>query len=70
MLFEPIDERDRKLVVDVDVFSDEDEPEVWMDSTLHSMRAKAEVHVPHAAHRDVVLKSKPEYFLLNNWIID
>jgi hypothetical protein len=60
MLFKSIDERDRKLFVDVDIFRDQDEPEVLVDPTFDAMRAQAKVHVPHTGHCDVVLKSKLE----------
>ena len=56
MFLQPIDQRHRELLVDVLSFSDEDQTKIFVDPAFDSVGAEAEVDVPHAAHRDVILE--------------
>jgi hypothetical protein len=66
MFFQTVDQGDRKLLIDFVVFRDENEPEVWMNSALDAMGAKAEIDIARTAHHGVILrkfKIQMSYFL-------
>ena len=58
MFLKPVDERNRKLLIYVDVFSDQDKPEVRMDPALDTMSPQAKINVPNVTHCCVILKIK------------
>ena len=56
MFLQTIDKRDWKLIVDIAVLGNDDQPEVGMNQTLDSVSSKAQINVTVAAHGRVILK--------------